>query len=209
MRMRPREWAERYGWDKYRIKRALEQEYAGPCWHCGTLYATMGHGLADLTVDIVRPDDEPYWGTNTRLCCMTCNREKSRMPSELYERRRQEWARHRAWQAAKTDARCRGLALFDHAAGVERFDAPPYVQRQRCQSCGRLCDAEAFFRKQTRPGGLGHVHVSRRPICVGCMQDARDKRVCQDRWLEKAVQMIGFHCRRHQRRLAEGRSRHA
>jgi hypothetical protein len=194
--MTRREFARRFGWDIFRMRDDFEREYSGSCWYCGTAYRTMGHGLADLTLDIVNPTKEPYYRTNTRLCCRTCNREKSNRPSELWERFRQEWVRDREWQSELGTNQCRGLPLFDHAAGVDRWDAPSHLPRKRCRRCGRLCDLEAFFRKEPMSAAR-RVYTPSRATCIACMQRNHHERVRQDRFLEKCRSTLGFHARRY------------
>lgn len=78
-----------YGWDPQRLALDAEHQYAGGCNYCGELYAGMGHGLADITLDIQDPTRHPYYCTNTKWCCQTCNRDKGAMSPEAFEARRQ------------------------------------------------------------------------------------------------------------------------
>ena len=54
--------------------------------------ATGRTGYADITLDICRPGEEPYYGTNTRYICMTDNREKHNMAPERWQLRKRVWA---------------------------------------------------------------------------------------------------------------------
>jgi len=85
-----------FGWVSSRMLHEAQHAYGNGCGYCGATFKSMGHGLSDLTLDVVNPDDPPYYTTNVRWCCMTCNREKSRTP-------RDEWgARCAAWEAWKS-----------------------------------------------------------------------------------------------------------
>jgi hypothetical protein len=56
----------------------------------------MTHGLADVTIDVIDPAKEPFYSTNTRPCCMTCNRAKHDMSPEDWAKRLLGW---RLWRA--------------------------------------------------------------------------------------------------------------
>ena len=81
----------RYGWDATRMAHEAEHGYKNGCNYCGREYASMGHGLADITLDIQDPDKPPYYLTNTKWCCQTCNRKKGRLSPEEFEADRQMW----------------------------------------------------------------------------------------------------------------------
>jgi hypothetical protein len=71
----------------------------------------MGHGRADVTVDILDPKLEPFYLTNTRLPCLTCNRAKHTMGAEQWALRRRAWDRWREWHE-RTDGPAQ-LELFE------------------------------------------------------------------------------------------------
>ena len=89
---------ERYGWDAPRLAHEAEFQYGNGCSYCGHPYRDMGHGLADITLDIVDRTKPPYYTTNTRWCCQTCNRKKGPMQPEEFELDRQVY---QAWLRAK------------------------------------------------------------------------------------------------------------
>ena len=93
----PEAFGARYGWDVERIAHDLEHAYANTCCYCWNPYAEMGHGLADVTLDIEDPDDPPYYA-NTTPCCITCNRAKARLTKDQWARRLQGW---RLWRQAR------------------------------------------------------------------------------------------------------------
>jgi len=85
----------KYGWDPERMARDMARAYLdglGVCDECEEPYGGMGHGYADLTLDICRPGEEPYYGTCTRYICMTDNREKHNMTPERWQLRKRVWA---------------------------------------------------------------------------------------------------------------------
>jgi hypothetical protein len=72
-----------------------EHVYGNGCQNCGNAFAEMGHGLADITLDVVDPEAPPTYGVNTRWICMTCNRAKGKMPLARYAELQRCWNR---WQ---------------------------------------------------------------------------------------------------------------
>lgn len=77
-----RDLIDRFGWSINRLQHDINHAYNNGCSYCGTLYKSMEHGLRDLTLDIVNREAAPYYGTNTHLCCATCNSMKGqRSPS--------------------------------------------------------------------------------------------------------------------------------
>jgi hypothetical protein len=71
-------------------------QYGRCCSYCHRDYKGMGHAAADITLDIFDPRLPPEYGTNTRWCCMTCQRRKSLLTP-------QKWAMklriYRRWDA--------------------------------------------------------------------------------------------------------------
>jgi hypothetical protein len=94
----------RYGWQPDRLAHEAEHAYKNGCNYCGGEYAAMGHGLADITLDIQDPAGPPYYLTNTKWCCQTCNRKKGALSPEEFEADRQMWAEwKRAQELAEAD----------------------------------------------------------------------------------------------------------
>ena len=114
--MEPKEFARRYDWDVARMKYDILHGYENTCHYCWERYGAMGHGLSDITLDIVDPKAEPYYRTNARWCCQTCNREKSAMPPDLWARRLAAWPRHMKWREGIRNEPTFGLPLFAHRA---------------------------------------------------------------------------------------------
>lgn len=100
----------RYGWDPERLAHDAEFQYSNGCGYCGHPYGGMGHGYADITLDVVDRSKPPYYRTNTKWCCQTCNREKGKLPPEEFELNREMWALRERQQACS--AQERGM-LFD------------------------------------------------------------------------------------------------
>lgn len=96
-----RDFAERYGWDTKQIAHDIEHAYLNGCPYCLESFASMANGLWDLTLDIIDPSTPPYYRTNTRWCCATCNREKQQTPPDLWGAKLQAWAAWRAWHEAR------------------------------------------------------------------------------------------------------------
>ncbi len=73
-----------WGWDRERLIHEGQHAYENGCSYCGGNYEAMGHGLQDITLDVVDPSAPWYFPTNVRWCCQTCNREKSTTPPHLW-----------------------------------------------------------------------------------------------------------------------------
>ena len=100
----------RYGWAAGQMAHDAEFQYNNGCSYCHHPYADMGHGVADITLDIFDPRLPPDYGTNTRWCCMTCQRRKGLLTPEKWATKQRIY---RAWELAKTlSAEARGM-LFD------------------------------------------------------------------------------------------------
>jgi hypothetical protein len=111
----------KYGWDPKVVAHQAEYQYGNGCGYCHDLYASMGHGLADITLDVQDPEKEPYYRTNTTWCCMTCNRRKGRMSPEEFEAdRRITAAWRRQQEQAEMDPGSVGM-LFVNPASVGGF----------------------------------------------------------------------------------------
>jgi hypothetical protein len=80
-----------FGWTVDRMMHEAQHAYANGCSYCGASFAAMGHGLHDLTLDIVNPQDPPYYITNTRWVCQTCNRQKSKTSAKDWSAKRAAW----------------------------------------------------------------------------------------------------------------------
>ncbi len=78
-----------YGWDPDRLAHDAEFQYGNGCNYCGHRYQDMGHGLADITLDVVDREKPPYYRTNTKWCCQTCNRKKGKLDPTDFEADRQ------------------------------------------------------------------------------------------------------------------------
>jgi hypothetical protein len=103
----------KYGWDQKRMAYDVLHAHENTCAYCWFEYAKMGHGLDDVTLDIIDPDGEPYYHTNVRWCCRTCNLEKSTLPPEIWARRLIEWRNWKAWMDAINERPTYGLPLFN------------------------------------------------------------------------------------------------
>jgi hypothetical protein len=112
-KMKPSEFATRFGWDIERMVYEILHGHENTCPYCYERYDVMGHGLTDITLDIVNPEREPYYRTNVKWCCATCNREKATMPPELWDRRLIVWPQYMAWRERIRGDVTHGLPLFN------------------------------------------------------------------------------------------------
>ena len=102
------DFSDKFGWNIDDMTHDLEHAYENGCTYCRRLFKTMGHGLSDITLDITDPRQDPFYSTNTRWICSTCNREKSRTPPDLWAAKLIEWAKYEAWKIAHKNRRYLG-----------------------------------------------------------------------------------------------------
>jgi hypothetical protein len=76
------QFASRFGWDPAKLAHDIEHAAKNGCPYCRKPFAGMGHGLADITLDIIDPGRLPYYATNTKWACSTCNKAKQRTAPE-------------------------------------------------------------------------------------------------------------------------------
>jgi len=107
------DFAKRYGWDLDQMAHDIEHASANGCPYCHQLFAEMVHGLADITLDIINPDMPPYYESNVRWVCMTCNREKKKTPPDLWGAKLQCWKKWRDHQDRLKTNPYAGLPLLD------------------------------------------------------------------------------------------------
>jgi len=91
-----------YGWAPGLIAGEMKAAYEGPCRSCGVCFREMGHGRGDLTVDIIDPNQEPFYQYNTRLVCRSCNSRKGARRPDDEARLKLAYER---WQATKHEHR--------------------------------------------------------------------------------------------------------
>ena len=63
--MRPRQFAKKFGWSIKQISHDINHNFENWCPYCIEAYQKMGHGLRDLTLDIINPEEPPYY-TNVK-----------------------------------------------------------------------------------------------------------------------------------------------
>jgi hypothetical protein len=93
------DFAVRFNWSVRQLAHDMEFQYGNGCSYCHGNYQKMGHGLQDITVDIVDRTRDPYYGTNVKLCCGTCNKAKGDLPPWKWELKLSLWRRWLRWVA--------------------------------------------------------------------------------------------------------------
>ena len=84
---------DRFGWDCHRIAHDMAHAYANSCEGCNKPYAGMPNGVESIELDIFDPEQPPFYTSNVRFKCQTCNREKGDMNPHDYARHRLNWER--------------------------------------------------------------------------------------------------------------------
>jgi hypothetical protein len=87
-----------YGWDLARVAYKMRHDYTNTCDYCRRLYSAMGNGFADITLDIIDRSRPPYFDSNVKPCCRTCNTEKSTMTPDEWAERLIFWREYEVWQ---------------------------------------------------------------------------------------------------------------
>jgi hypothetical protein len=95
----------RHGWTTVQMAHDAEFQYANGCSYCHHPYTAMGHGVADITLDIFDPRLPPDYSTNTRWCCMTCQRRKGLLPPDKWAAKQRVYREWEMTKAASADAR--------------------------------------------------------------------------------------------------------
>lgn len=85
-----------YGWDVQQMAHDMAHAYENGCPICHGSYKEMGHGLRDLTIDIINPIRPPHYGINTQYICSTDNTRKQRTDPADYGEVMLGW---RLWEA--------------------------------------------------------------------------------------------------------------
>lgn len=96
------EFAERFDWDIKQMAHDIDHTAANGCQRCRRSFASMGNGLSDVSLDIIDPRKQPYYRTNVRWICRTCNSAKSDLDPDIDGRRLQEWVR---WERQQEELR--------------------------------------------------------------------------------------------------------
>lgn len=91
----------RYGWNAIEMAHDIEHAFKNGCPYCCEKFATMPHGLGDVTLDIVDTDRPPFYKTNVKWVCITCNRAKSRTSPDVWSEKLAMWAEWRRIREAK------------------------------------------------------------------------------------------------------------
>jgi hypothetical protein len=78
------EFVERFGWDLRAMAHEVEHAYTNGCPYCHQPFGKMGNGPRDITLDVIDPEQPPYYRTNCRWVCSTCNSAKARTPPRLF-----------------------------------------------------------------------------------------------------------------------------
>ena len=92
---------DKYGWDADRMAKDILHAYNNGCCYCHTPFKDMGD-MSNVTIDIFDVDAPPYYETNVRYCCPTCNKEKQRTPPDEWGLRLQMWKR---WEKRQQELR--------------------------------------------------------------------------------------------------------
>lgn len=107
------EFADRFGWGVHQMAHDIEHSHANSCPYCHRPFSEMPGDLSAITLDIVDPEKKPYYTTNVRWICSTCNKEKQRTPPEHWGARLAAWNIWRKQQQKLSVDPFAGLPFFE------------------------------------------------------------------------------------------------
>ncbi len=115
--MKPTEFANKYGWHLENMVHDLKHTHDNGCMDCREPFASMGHGLQDVSIDITDTLKDPFYGVNTRWICQSCNRLKGSLSPEKWAKKLIAW---RQWKHIQEQLKSDigfGLPMNDYWAG--------------------------------------------------------------------------------------------
>lgn len=107
------EFAERFDWDIKQMAHDIDHTASNGCQRCRRSFKSMGNGLSDVSLDIIDPKKLPYYRTNVRWICRTCNSAKSDIDPDEDGRRLEAWAKWEKRQAELAEADPNAGTLFE------------------------------------------------------------------------------------------------
>ena len=91
-----------YGWESNIMIHDGAHAYSNGCTECHIPYKEMEHGLRDITLDIWDPSVEPFYGSNVRWICSSCNSAKGDMPPADWAAYKRLWRQRAAHLAEQS-----------------------------------------------------------------------------------------------------------
>lgn len=116
--MLPTDFSKKFGWKIDSMEHDLNHTYSNGCQYCRRSFKSMGHGYADITIDIHDRERAPFYGANTRWICLTCNREKGTMSPEQWASLLLEWEKWEDHQEKLKSDQCHGLPMASYWSGI-------------------------------------------------------------------------------------------
>jgi len=101
-----------YGWIVAEMAHDAEHAFKNGCPYCRKPFLEMS-GLPDLTLDIINPEKKPFYKTNTKWVCATCNKQKQKYNADEWGQNQQNWQEWKDWQEKREKFKWAGLPLFD------------------------------------------------------------------------------------------------
>lgn len=94
--------AARFDWDVDQMAHDIEHAASNGCPRCRRSFASMANGLRDITLDVIDPRQLPYYRTNCRWICDTCNKAAGDLTPEEDGLRLACWAK---WEERMAELR--------------------------------------------------------------------------------------------------------
>ncbi len=91
--------ASTFGWNVAQMAHDIAHAVQNGCPYCYRPFASMANGLGDVSLDVVDPEALPYYRTNTRWVCRTCNNAKAKTKPALFAEKLANWDEWRRGQA--------------------------------------------------------------------------------------------------------------
>jgi len=89
-----------FGWSLDKMVDDIKRTIGEGCPYC-TLPVVSEDDFGRVTLEILNPDHSPYYATNVRWCCSSCNAEKHRLSTDDWGARQTMWRRWRLNEARR------------------------------------------------------------------------------------------------------------
>jgi hypothetical protein len=107
------EFIDMFGWDIDQMAHDISHAFTNSCPYCLESFKDMGNGLADVTLDVIDSKELPWYKTNTKWVCGTCNNAKKTKSRQLWEERMRDYQKWNEQREKLNHNPYAGLPIFD------------------------------------------------------------------------------------------------
>ncbi len=87
------EFKAKFDWNESRMAEEIDRAWESTCPTCDEPFHSK-LGFVNITLDIIRPDDPPYYRTNAQWVCRTCNTRKARVDPSRWSAQQIIWKKY-------------------------------------------------------------------------------------------------------------------